>query len=100
MKGSKVVLDTVSTVLPIGLAIDLIAYAATGTHTNVGDANVEMELVDSVTGQRLAAAVDGRSGRKITGRADKWGEWNDTKDACDYWAERIATRLDELSAGK
>ena len=95
IKSSKVVMDTISTVLPIGLAIDLIVYAAKGTHTNVGAANVEMELLDTSTGKRLAAAVDGRSGAKVTGRFDKWGKWNDTKGACDYWAERITKRLVE-----
>jgi hypothetical protein len=99
IKSSQVVMDTLSTILPIGLAVDMISYAATGTHTYVGGANAEMELLDSVTGQRLAAAVDGRSGRKITGQFDKFSQWKDVKDACDFWAQRIALRLDDLSKG-
>jgi hypothetical protein len=99
IKNSQVFLDTVSTILPVGLAVDMISYAATGTHTYVGDANVEMELLDSMTGQRLAAAVDGRSGRKITGQLDKFNQWKDVKGACDYWAQRISQRLHELANG-
>jgi hypothetical protein len=99
IKSSQVVMDTVSTILPIGLAVDMIAYAATGTHTYVGSANAEIELLDSMTGQRLAAAVDGSSGRKITGQFDKFNQWKDVKDACDFWAQRISLRLHELATG-
>ena len=73
------------------------AKVATGNNIAVGSATGEMELLDSVTGKRLIAAVDGQSGRKYTGKFDKFSKWKDTKDACDYWAERIAKRLDELS---
>jgi len=97
MSGSKVVLDTLSSIVPVGIAVNLLYKGATGNSTAVGSATGEMELLDSTTGKRLIAAVDGRSGRKYTGKFDKWGKWNDTKDACDYWAQRIAQRLDELS---
>lgn len=97
MAGSKVVLDTISSIIPIGIAANLIAKVATGNNLSVGSATGELELLDSATGKRLIAAVDGRSGSKYTGKFDKWGKWNDTKEACDYWAERILQRLDELS---
>jgi hypothetical protein len=97
MAGSSVVLDTIGSILPIGIAVNMIAKVATGNNVSVGSATAEMELLDSSTGKRLAAAVDGRGGTKYTGKFDKFGEWNDTKDACDYWAQRIETRLEELS---
>ncbi len=95
--GSSVVLDTLSSIVPVGMAINVLAKVATGNNLSVGSATGEIELLDSVSGQRLAAAVDGRSGAKYTGKFDKWSSWQDTKDACDYWADRIALRLDELS---
>lgn len=95
--GSRVALDTVSTVLPIGLAISGLKSVATGTGTGVGTASGEIEILDSATGKRLAAAVDSRAGSKITGRFDKFDSWKDAQDACDYWAERLKTRLAELS---
>lgn len=97
MAGSKVVLDTLSSIVPFGIAFNVIAKVATGNNLAVGSATGEMELLDSATGKRLAAAVDGRSGAKYTGKFDKWGKWNDTKEACDFWAQRIAQRLDVLS---
>ena len=95
--GSKVVLDTLSSLIPVGMAINLITKVATGNNRAVGSATGEMELLDAVTGKRLIAAVDGQSGKKYTGKFDKWKKWQDAKDACDFWAERIDTRLDELS---
>jgi Protein of unknown function (DUF3313) len=88
IKESQDLMNAVSTVHPIDSSIDLIAHTATGTHTYVGDAKAEMEIVDSMTGRRLAAAVDRRS-----------STWNDVKGACDYWAQRISQRLYEFTAG-
>jgi hypothetical protein len=95
--GSKVALDTVGTILPIGLALSTIKRVATGTHLSVGKASGEIEILDSKTGMRLGAAVDARAGKKITGKLDKFEKWNDAKGACDHWAERIRLRLEELS---
>jgi len=51
-----------------------------------------------VTGQVLAAGVDKRSGGLSIKNADVW-EWGDAKAAMDFWAQRIATRLQELRSG-
>lgn len=97
-EGSYVVLDTVSTVLPIGLALAGLQTAATGSCSFVGSAGVEAELQDSETGKRLMAAVDRRVGGKVTGKGDKFDEWRTVKNAVDYWAERLQTRLAEFRA--
>jgi hypothetical protein len=88
IKQSQVVMDTVSTVLPIDSAMNQIAYTTTGAHTLLGDVNAEMEILDAMTGQRLAAAVDSRS-----------GVLNNVKEACDYWAKRVTQRLDDMADG-
>jgi hypothetical protein len=98
-KGSKLVLDTLSSAIPVGMAISAIKQIAVGTPTSVGSARVEMEMVDSLTGTRLAAAVDERAGRKYTGQFDKWKKWQDARDAYDHWALQLKTRLAQL-AGK
>ncbi len=94
---SIVVRDVLSSLVPVCVAVNVISKVATGNNTAVGSATAELELLDSVSGKRLAAAVDGRSGIKYTGKFDKFSKWQDAKDACDYWAEHIATHLDELS---
>lgn len=94
-KGSMVVLNTVSTIVPIGLALSTLKLAATGSHSAVASVQAEFELTDSESGERLAAAVDERAGRKITFRLDKLSKYAQVRDAFDYWAERLALRLAE-----
>jgi hypothetical protein len=97
-KGSAVVLDTVSSVVPFGLALSTVKRVATGTHSAVGKAGAEMELLDSASGERLAAAVDERAGRKYTLRFDKFFRYHTVEDAMEYWATRLDERLTELRA--
>jgi hypothetical protein len=94
-EGSRVVLDTVSTIVPIGLALSGIQKLATGSCSFVGSAGAEMELQDSLTGERLMAGVDRRIGGKVTGEFDKFNKWRTVKNAVDYWAERLQMRLAE-----
>lgn len=97
--GSKPVMNTISTILPIGLAASALKTAATGKPLAVAEVQVETEMLDSMSDERLAAAVDARVGRKITLRFDKLSKYAQVRDAFDYWAERIDRRLAEMRAG-
>lgn len=97
-KGSKVGLDVFTSAIPqlrmissgIGLASDSVVL--------VGKAAVEMEALDSLTGERLIAVVDERAGTKsLRGSTRTWG---DVKEAFDYWGERLRIRLGELRAAQ
>ena len=92
-RGSKILLDTLSTVVPVGLAISALQRVALGQTATSGRATIEAEVLDSQTGERLAALVDGRAGRKVTGRFDKWKKWQDVRDACDYWSGQLRAEL-------
>jgi hypothetical protein len=94
---SEVLLDTVTTIMPIGLALSTMKRVVGGSDSFVGDAQAEMELVDSTTGQRLAAAVDKRIGTKAL--RSKFGTWNHAKECFDYWAEQLRERLAEGRKG-
>ncbi len=96
-KGSMVVLDTVSTVIPIGIALSGVKALATGKHLSVGEIGAECEALDSVTGKRVLAAVDARVGRKYTFKFDKFSKWHTAEDACDFWAKQLHDRLLEKS---
>ncbi len=80
---------TMSSIMPIGIAISSATKAATDSNVGVGRAAVEMELVDSVSGERLAAAVDRREGGKQVGS----GKWDDVEEAFDHWAQKLETYL-------
>lgn len=95
---SSVALDTISTILPFGLALSTLKRATLGTHTAVGNAQAEMDLRDSLTNVRLAAAVDRRSGTKSLG--GKFNEWDDSRAAIDHWVQQIKDRLVEIRAAE
>jgi hypothetical protein len=94
---SEVVLDTISTIMPIGLALSTLKRASFGSDSAVGFAQAELEVLDSRSSTRLAAAVDKRYGTKAL--RSKFGSWNHAKEAMDHWAELVAERLVEWGAG-
>ena len=98
-RGSNVPMDTLTTVVPQARTLTSLGGLVTGTAAFVGKAGVEGELLDSVTNQRLAAAVDGRVGQKKLIGGGVFEKWADVKDSFDFWAQRLKTRLTELRAG-
>jgi hypothetical protein len=96
---SAPVRNLVSTVMPIGLGLSFLKSAAFGKGIGVGDVQVEMELLDPCTHQRLAAGVDRRVGTKAV-RSKFGGSWGDVQLAFEYWSKRLENRLIELRADK
>jgi hypothetical protein len=85
-RGARVVMNTVTTVIPQARAVSTIAGLATDTAAFVGAASAEAEITDSVTKDRLAAVVDSRAGTKgITRMLSKWA---DVEAIFTYWGER------------
>jgi hypothetical protein len=89
---SKPGLSGVTTVVPIGLAIDLIKSGAGGGHTGVGQASMEVEFLDSITNVRVAAAIDTKPGNKLEG----FTKWGAAKGAFEFWAKRLRIWLDQI----
>ena len=92
-------LRTVSVVIPQARILNSVGNLATGSYAFVGSAQSEGEALDSVTGERLGAFVDRRSGGLSIKNADAW-EWGDAEKAMDFWAQRIDQRLVELRSGQ
>jgi len=90
------VLRTISVIIPQARLLGAVKNMTTGSYAFVGSAQSEGEILDSMTGERLAAAVDRRSGGISIKNADVW-EWGDAERAMDYWAQRIDERLVALS---
>jgi len=95
-KGARVVGNTVTTIVPQARMLSTLTGLATDTQVFVGKAAIEVEITDSMTGKRLAAAVDERAGAKTLRGIG--GKWKDVDNAFKYWAERIQKRLAELRA--
>ena len=92
-------LRTVSVVIPQARILNSLYNLGDGSYAFVGSAQSEGEALDSVTGERLAAAVDRRSGGMSIKNADVW-EWGDAQNAMDYWAQRTDQRLVQLRSGQ
>ncbi len=93
-KGANVPLNTITAIVPqLRLASMAVGWTA-DTAMTVGSATVEVEVLDSITNQRLAAAVDQRAGTRSLGTLfEKWG---DVEKACEFWAERAKVVLLQL----
>lgn len=92
LKPSNPTANTLSTIIPVGMVVSGATKAVSGDNLGTGEAATEMEVLDSVSGERLAAAVDRRQGGKGVFR----GKWEDTREAFDFWAKRFRQRLDEM----
>lgn len=94
-KGSAVVANTISAVLPIR-PVSALTRLATGTRAFVGSAGIEAKLVDSKSERLLAAVVDRRAGAKnLDGVTDTW---SDVLAAYDYWSAGLHDFLLEQRA--
>jgi hypothetical protein len=94
-KGSKVVMNTITSIVPQLRVLTSIVGMSAGTSVLVGKAGVEAEITDSISGERLLAGLDERQGTKAVRGGIK--KWSDVKLACDFWAERLQKRLAALS---
>jgi hypothetical protein len=89
--SSNPALDTVSTIVPVGIVLSTLKAAATGKPAFVGEASLELKISDAETGELLAAAVDSRVGTKNP--SGLFNKWEDVESALAYWAERLGYRL-------
>ncbi|MBV5307621.1 MAG: DUF3313 domain-containing protein [Desulfobulbaceae bacterium] len=91
IEPSNPALSGLTTVLPVGLAVSAVKKGASGSHTGVGGASMEVEFLDSISGERLGAAIDTFNGSKLSGLS-KYGA---AKEAFEFWAKRLRVTLDK-----
>lgn len=91
-------LDSVTTVLPIGIVMTAGQKMAGKTYSFVGKASLEGRIVDSQSGMLLGAGIDRRMGGKKLGKGT--GFWRDAENIFDYWAAKIRWRLCHQRKGK
>jgi len=96
-RGTKVILNSVTTSVPQVRTVSYFSGWATNTSVFVGKAGIEGEISDSRSGERLMAAVDERVGGKTLRGL---GKWSDVEAAFDLWAKRLRERLQELGGPK
>jgi hypothetical protein len=93
--GATPGLRSVSVIIPQARVLNGLQSLATGSYAFAGSAQAQMKATDSATGHLLAGAIDERKGGMALSTAAQW-TWGDAKNAMDYWADKIASRLLEL----
>lgn len=82
---------TVTSVIPVGMAISSASEFVTGKPSFVGEATIEATVSDARTGQLLAAAIDRRvGGDQIEASVDSW---NDVNKIMGLWSKLLRFRL-------
>ena len=95
--SAKPVRNTFSTLIPVGMGLSLVKYAATGKQVGVGEITMQIKITDASTGELLGAALDRRVGGKELSKL--WSRWNNADDALKYWAKRLSFTLCEMRGG-
>ena len=95
--SSKPVRNTLSTIVPVGIALSLVKYTATGKQSGVGEITVGMKITDAGTGELLGAALDRRVGGKELSKL--WSGWHNADDALQYWAKKLSFALCDMRGG-
>jgi hypothetical protein len=92
---SSATVDTISTVAPF--IVNLLRNAAasiSGESPFVGEASVEAEFTDGLSGEVLLARVERRVGAR--GMRTTTTRWRDVEEILWYWGENIRYRLCKL----
>ena len=95
IKTSKPGVGTVTTIIPVGLAFSLVKKGASGGYTGIGSASMEAEFLDSLTNERIGAAIDKAPGGKLD-----VGKFTPAKEAFEFWAKRLRAFLDDVHGVK
>jgi hypothetical protein len=85
------VMDTLSSLVPVGIVISGLKAGITGRPAFVGEASAEMKVTDAATGTLLFEGVDSRVGTKNP--SGIWNKWEDVDSALAYWANRTGYKL-------
>jgi len=64
------------------------------TRAGAGEAAIEAEIVDSLTGEQLLALIESQKGNPL--ELDMFSKFDDAKDVMRAWAKRLRKRLDEV----
>lgn len=90
-RPSNPTMNTLTSVLPVGLLISLGTKAATGRDPNVGSCSIEMRFADAATGKTVALFSDHKEGDKYDrANFEKFGQ---AQKAEDEWAALMKDRI-------
>lgn len=94
LKQNKPGVSAVTSVIPVGLAISLVKKGAGGSWSGSGATSMEVMVLDTMTNDVIASAVDDRS----AGFTDRFSKWGSADEAFKFWAERLRKFVEDIEA--
>ncbi len=95
LKQSRPVVSAITTVVPVGLGINIIKKGVTDEWTGSGMTKAEVMVLDSTTNEVIAAGYANYSA-KFVERFTKWGQ---VEDAFKHCGEMCTNALENVKAG-
>lgn len=96
VKPSKPGVSAVTSVVPIGLGISLIKKGATGGWTGSGETGSEVMVLDTMTNEVIAMAVD----QQTAAFESRFSKYGSASDAFKFWSERVVAFIDDAKGIK
>ena len=96
LKQSNPGRSAVSTVVPVGLAINLVKKGASGSWSGSGATSMEVMVLDSMTNEVIAVAIDDRT----AGFTERFSKWGSAQEAFKFWAQRLKLFVDDTRSIK
>lgn len=95
VKQSRPVLSGVTSIVPVGLAVSTIKKGTTGSWTGSGATSGEVMVLDAMSNDVIAVAVDDRT----AGFSERFSKWGSAEEAFRFWAERLVSFIDSAKTG-
>ncbi len=89
----------ITNLVPADPLLNAATTAAIGVPVDIGKAAMEAEFLDSVTGRRLAAVIDRKSG-SVVRVWQGFTRWSHVRHAFKQWAKELRRALDEAHGRK
>jgi hypothetical protein len=89
---SSVALDTISTIVPVGVVATKLASYVTGEPSFTGQLKIEFEIRDADTRELFGAGIDSRAGGKVLNE-DQLSGWADVNKIMKLYAQAIRYQL-------
>lgn len=91
IEPSNTITSTITTVVPVGLAVKVVKRGVTGEYTGVGTASAEVEFLDSLTNERIAAGI-----AKVPGEMLDVTKLSPVETTFEFFADRLYTFLQDV----
>ena len=89
---SSVALDTISTIVPVGVVATKLASYVTGEPSFTGQLKIEFEVRDADTRELFGAGIDSRAGGKVLNE-DQLSGWADVNKLMKLYAQAMRYQL-------